>query len=182
MTMNEEQLVQQAQQDIRAFSILYDKYVERIYAYIQREIRDDATSQDILSSTFEKAMQNLPRYTWRGSSFGAWLYKIARNEIMMHYRRQKWTIPLFDRFLSPANVENTVAMQQQLTTIDLALAKLPLRDQEIIRLHYYEELSHTEIGEVLDCSTKNVAVRLHRAMKRLRKQMPKSSQEVVLHE
>jgi RNA polymerase sigma-70 factor (ECF subfamily) len=176
---NEAQLVQRAKADPQAFAALYDHYVERIYAYAQRETRDTAIAQDIVSATFEKALKNLPRYEWRGTSFGAWLYKIARSEIAQHYRKQNRFLPLVGRFLSPQQVEATVQRWQQYDEIQIALSRLSKRDQEILRLSYYEELSHEEIGEVLDCSSRNVAVRLHRALKRLRKQMAKQTQEVV---
>jgi RNA polymerase sigma-70 factor (ECF subfamily) len=179
---NEAQLVQRAKHDPQAFAALYDHYVERIYAYAQRETRDTAVSQDIVSATFEKALRNLPRYEWRGVSFGAWLYKIARSEIAMHFRKQNRFLPLVGRFLSPMRVEATIQRWEQFDEVQIALSRLPKRDQEILRLSFYEELSHAEIGEVLDCSTRNVAVRLHRALKRLRKQLAKQAQEVVVYD
>jgi RNA polymerase sigma-70 factor (ECF subfamily) len=179
---NEAQLVQRAKQDPQAFAALYDHYVERIYAFVQRETGDTAVSQDIVSATFEKALKNLPRYEWRGISFGAWLYKIARSEIALHYRRQNRYLPLVGRFLSPHRVEPTVQRWQEDDEVQEALGKLSKRDQEILRLSFFEELSHEEIGEVLNCSSRNVAVRLHRALKRLGKQLAKQTQEVVVYD
>jgi RNA polymerase sigma-70 factor (ECF subfamily) len=177
---DEAHLVQQAKQDPTAFGQLYDRYVDRIYAYAQRETGDTATAQDVVSATFEKALQNLPQYEWRGTSFGAWLYKIARNEIRMQYRRQKWFAPLLDRFFSDVNVEHAVQQQEQEDSVLHALKRLSARDQEVLRLHFFEELSHAEISEVLNCSTRNVAVRLHRALKRLRRKLDDSAQEVLI--
>lgn len=177
---NDEHLVREAQQCPEAFLPLYDRYVERIYAYAQRETGDVMVAQDIVSATFEKALKNLPRYQWRGTSFGAWLYKIARNEILMHFRGGWRFLPLLDRFQIPGGVEQTVADNQQMDVILDALCHLPKRDQEIVRLHYYESLSHAEIGEILNCTSKNVAVRLHRALRRLRKQVALMEQEVCV--
>jgi len=179
---NEAQLVQRAKHDPQAFAALYDCYVDRIYAYVQRETGDTAVSQDIVSATFEKALKNLPRYEWRGVPFGAWLYKIARSEIALHYRKQNHYLPLVGRFLSPHRVETAIQQRQQDDEVLTALSSLPKRDQEILRLSFFEELSHEEIGQVLDCSTRNVAVRLHRALKRLRKQLAKQAQEVVVYD
>lgn len=179
---NEAQLVQRAKHDPQAFAALYDHYVERIYAYAQRETGDTAVSQDIVSATFEKALKNLPRYEWRGVSFGAWLYKIARSEIAIHYRKQNRYLPLVGRFLSSHRVEPTIQQREQFDEVQIALGKLSKRDQEVLRLSFYEELSHDEIGEVLDCSTRNVAVRLHRALTRLRKQLVTEAQEVAVYD
>jgi RNA polymerase sigma-70 factor (ECF subfamily) len=177
---DEQMLVQRAQQDLREFASLYDRYAERIYAYAQRELQDVALAQDVVSATFEKALKNLPYYRWRGTSFGAWLYKIARNEMMMHHRRYKWHLPLLDRLISPQNVEQIVQMQQQQDEVAWAMMRLSSRDQELLRLRYYEDLSSAEIGEVLNKSPRTVRVALHRALKRLRKQMEKQARQEVM--
>ncbi len=177
---DEARLVQQARDDLQAFGVLYDRYVERIYAYAQRETGDVAAAEDIVSATFEKALQNLPSYRWRGTSFGAWLYKIARNELRMHWRKQKWIVPLRDIFRSSASVEQSVQANDESDTLQVALRRLSTADQEILRLRYYEELSHPEIAEVLNCSPNSAAVRLHRALKRLRTQMARLAPEVIL--
>lgn len=175
---DEARLVERAKRDPRAFAALYDRYVERIYAYAQRETKDTAAAQDVASATFEKALTNLPRYRWQGTSFGAWLYAIARNEIRMHYRRQKWTVPLLGRFFGGDNhVERAVQQHEAQDAVQAALNRLPQRDQEVLRLRYYEELSNPEIGEVLNCSSRNAAVRIHRALKRLRKQLAQTTPE-----
>lgn len=176
---DEARLVQQARDDTEAFATLYDRYVERIYAYVLREAGDVATAEDIVSATFEKALKNLPRYKWQGTSFGAWLYKIARNELRMHWRKQKWTVPLFDIFRSSVSVERTVQVRDENDALQVALSYLSHRDQEILRLRYYESLSQAEIGEVLNCSSNNAGVRLHRALNRLRTQMARLVPEVI---
>lgn len=175
---DEAALVERARQEPQAFASLYDRYVDRIYAYAQRETGDQILAQDMVSATFEKALKNLNRYEWRGTSFGAWLYRIARNEIMMVRRKQKWTLPLLGEWTSPTRVEEEVQARQERDHIVAALDRLKQRDQEILRLRYHEELTHEEIGEVLRCSTKNVAVRLHRALKRLRREMVRLDREV----
>lgn len=177
---DEARLVQQARDDLQAFGVLYDRYVERIYAYAQRETGDVATAEDIVSATFEKALKNLPSYRWRGTSFGAWLYKIARNELRMHWRKQKWTVPLKGIFRSSATVEQVVQANDESDALQVALRRLSSGDQEILRLRYYESLSQAEIGEVLNCSPNSAAVRLHRALKRVRTQMARLAPEVIL--
>ncbi|MCB0037048.1 MAG: sigma-70 family RNA polymerase sigma factor [Anaerolineales bacterium] len=177
---DEKRIVQQAQQDPQRFAVLYDRYIDRIYGYALRETADAAVAEDIVSATFEKALEHLPHYRWRNTSFGAWLYKIARNEMRMYWRKQRWYVPLFDWFAGSSNVEQTAHLSHQLDELDVALSQLSKRDQEVLRLSYFEELAHAEIAEVLDCSTRNVALRLHRALKRLRKQMEKQAQEALI--
>lgn len=178
---DEPTLIAKAQDDPSAFGPLYDRYVERIYAYVQREVRNTALAEDIVSITFEKALRNLPRYRWRGTSFGAWLYQIARNEIRMHHRRRNWLTPLLERFQSTVNVEQHVQRSQEGDAVSLALGRLSGADQELLRLRYYEDLSNGEIAEVLHKSPGAVAVALHRALKRLRQQLDKQEWEAFEH-
>lgn len=175
---DEQELIAQAQRDREAFALLYDRYVERIFAYACRETHDSALAQDITSATFEKALQHLGGYRWQGISFGAWLYQIARNEINMQYRRQKWLVPLLGWLIGGRDPEQTFQEQSELTAVQRAMNQLSGRDQEVLRLHYFEQLSHEEIGQVLDCSSRNVAVRLHRALERLRTKVAAATPEV----
>ena len=164
----EDKLIAAAKTNPQAFCQLYDRYVTRIYNYVLREMRDDALAQDIVSATFEKALRNLPRYQWRGTSFGAWLYKIARNEMLMHQRGSWRFLPLYDHLESPLSVEQLAHASAQWDVVSRALAQLSSRDQELLRLHYFEDLSHLEVAEILNTNPRNVAVRLHRALKRLK--------------
>jgi RNA polymerase sigma-70 factor (ECF subfamily) len=167
----EAQLVRCAQADPAQFGQLYDRYVERIYAYVQRQTADEVATQDIVATTFANALQHLPRYRWRGVSFGAWLYKIARNEMRRHYNNGRWLLPLSEWLPSDHNVEQVVQKQNEAHLVRQAMSRLSARDQEVLQLHYDEALSHAEIGLILDCSSRNVAVRLHRALNRLRQEM-----------
>jgi len=153
-----------------AFVILYERYVDRIYGFCLRRTRDDALARDITSATFEKALVSLRKYQWRGVSFGAWLYKIARNEIAQYYRRHFW-LPLLDRYQSDQDVEQVVQINEQNTALYAALEKLSSADRDVITLRYFESLSSVEVAEILGCSVENVYLRLHRALSRLRHQL-----------
>ena len=180
--MEEARRVQRAQADPAEFVWLYDRYVAQIYAYVQRQTHDEPTTQDIVASTFTQALSHLPDYEWRGVRFGAWLYKIARNELRRHYRRSWRWLPLPDVLKSEGRVEQQVADEQQLHLVRQAMLLLSARDQELLQLHFDEGLSHDEIGVVLDTSARNVAVRLHRALKRLRQRLLLMNVEGVTHE
>ena len=86
---NEAEIVERAKTDEAAFAILYDHYFPRIYAYIFKRAGNRETAEDILSMTFLRAFTNLKRYQSRGFLFGAWLYRIATNNLMDHYRKHK---------------------------------------------------------------------------------------------
>jgi RNA polymerase sigma-70 factor, ECF subfamily len=169
---DEHLLIAQARDDPAAFAALYERYIRRIYGFVFRQTQDTALTQDITSITFERALRHLRRYQWRGVSFGAWLYKIARNEMALHFRRKAVAQVINSFFPLPGlDLEQAVQAQQQLTILYTALSHLSKADRDLIGLRFFEELSPAEIAEILGCSVQNVYVRLHRALSRLRKQL-----------
>lgn len=167
----DEQLILQAKQDPLAFGALYDKYSYRIYRYIYRQVKDERVANDITSITFEKAMRGLPGYKWQNKSFCAWLYRIARNEIIRDSYKKHLLAP-FRVFQEPSTekrgVEHRLQKYEQYEEIAQALAQLSTKDRELIALRFFEELTAEEVSEVLQISITNVYVRLHRALKRLK--------------
>lgn len=168
---NEQTIIQQAQHDPQAFAILYDRYIDRIYAYTLRQTGNEALAQDATSATFEKALRHLRRYRWQGQTFCAWLYRIARNEAIAIHRKQRFLAPLSLGRLGEPNAEQVLDTQLQSDDVQLALARLPGRDQELLILRFYEDLSNAEIASILGCSVQSLYVRVHRALSRLRKEL-----------
>jgi RNA polymerase sigma-70 factor (ECF subfamily) len=80
--------------DSEAFGRLYEKSVDRVYRYIYFRVTDDATAEDLTSAVFLKAWESLPRYKAGKSPFIAWLYTIAHNAVIDHYRTRKQTSAL----------------------------------------------------------------------------------------
>lgn len=169
---NEQKLVEQAQNEPQAFAVLYDRYLTRIFKYVQRQVQDEMVAQDITAVTFEKALRHIRRYEAQGSNFSAWLYRIAHNELMSYYRRQKLLSPL--KWLGKTDGRKTeiaVSQREQYSQLHHALAQLSAPDRDIITLRYLEEIDSEAVAEILGCSTQNVYVRLHRALKRLQRQL-----------
>lgn len=179
---DEAALVEQAKSDPAAFGVLYDRYVERIYGYALRETRDVAAAQDVTAATFEKALRHLRRFRWGQLGLAPWLYRIARNEIVQQYRRNKWLSPLdtsaeeglgreprLDRDARP--IESAVLSTERNHDLHEALARLSPADREILSLRFLEQLPTEAVAHVLACSRDNVYVRLHRALGRLRDQL-----------
>jgi RNA polymerase sigma-70 factor, ECF subfamily len=182
---DEKKLVEQAKSDPRAFAQLYDWYLERIYGYVYRQTGNVMVAQDITAVTFEKALRHIRRHRWQGVSFGAWLYSIARNEIAQHYRQQKrlldWQLP--EPHSNGRLPETAVQQQERQEQLYQALARLGEADRDILSLRFFEGLENQEIGQILNCSTDNVYVRIHRALKRLHSQMDllSATEEVLSH-
>jgi len=91
----EAELVQQAcSGDNEAFGRLYERSFDRVYRYIYFRVTDDATAEDLTSKVFLKAWEGLPRFRSGKSPFIAWLYTIAHNAVIDHYRTKRQTASL----------------------------------------------------------------------------------------
>src|SRR5512134_1650231 len=80
--------------DPEAFATLYDAYVERVSRYVYFRVTDDCDMEDLVSQVFLRAWEHLDRYKIGGSPFIAWLYTIARNLVIDHYRTKKKDLSL----------------------------------------------------------------------------------------
>ena len=95
----ESRLVRQAKSgDADAFAQLYDACVERVYRYIYFRVANDRVAEGVTFQVFFKAWEQLDRYQVFGSSFLAWLYSIARNQVIAYYRTHKKTVALDSSF------------------------------------------------------------------------------------
>lgn len=91
----EQQIVKAAAQgDEQAFASLYETYLDGIYRFIYLRVEDQQTAEDITSDVFVKAWEKLDKYQFRGVPFRAWLFRIARNAVIDHYRTRKEMAPL----------------------------------------------------------------------------------------
>lgn len=155
------------------FADLYGRYVQRLLNYMRVRVSDEALAQDLVAAAFERAFAK--RHQLRNpEAFAAWLFRIARNELNQHYRRQSLRagqVPLVAvASLADGDAEPDLqaARRQELHEVLEALASLSEREQEIIRLKFLGGLTNRSIGAVLRLSEGHVAVILYRAIRKLR--------------
>src|SRR5487761_992946 len=79
-----------AQRDRAAFAPLYERYVDQIHAYAYTLTHNMEQADDVTAATFAKAMEELPRFEWRGVPYSAWLYRGASNLAARQARRPAW--------------------------------------------------------------------------------------------
>ena len=178
---DEDQLVALAKTHPRFFGDLYDRYYGRILNYIYRRTLDVATAEEIASNTFFKALRALPDYDHRGK-FGAWLYRIAGNEIRLNWRaKRRWPDGNanwredYARVRFAANqattTESIEQQARQFAGLHDALRRLPERYQTVLALRYFEGMSYDEVADVLEKKLGTVKSLIHRGLARLRRQL-----------
>lgn len=153
-TPSEAELIQKAiSGDSNAFANLYDTYVDEIYRFILHRVGNQQTAEDLTSQVFLKAWDNLGRYKMRGSPFGAWLFKIARNIVIDYYRTQKVTLPLEAEALSKpdptANVAKEVEQRLQGEWLREILLRLTEDQREVLTLKFVNGLKTAEVAKVM---------------------------------
>ena len=106
MITNEAELAQRAsQRDQDAFAELYTAYVEKIYKYVYYKVGDPCEAEDLCEQVFLKAWEAIGRYTWYGYPFSSWLYRLAHNLVVDHYRTRREILPLNDTLLDPRRAD-----------------------------------------------------------------------------
>ena len=173
---NERQLVLQAQAgNAEAFGQLYDAYMERIYRFVYFRVEDQQTAEDLTSQVFLRAWNNLDRFRLGGTPYLAWLYTIAHNAVIDHYRTRKVTTPLEDVRLSQPDyaevVENDIDFAVEMSSIKSAMRTLTDDQQQVLTLKFIEGMSNDEIARHLGKREGAVRALQMRGLRALAKQL-----------
>ena len=157
------------------FERMYAAYERQVYAYCLRRIdRDQAI--DCTAETFLVAWRRISDVPGDDKAL-PWLYRTARNVMGDRYRQRTRRRALVDALETNPTVnrsdepETVVVRREADAAVVDALRRLRPADQEVLRLAVWEELSHAEIGELLGCSAHAVDQRVHRAAKRLGREL-----------
>ena len=161
--------IQSAKRDHSHFRVLYRAYIERIYAYVGSRVNDLHDAEDIVSQIFIRAMENLNQYK-EDYPFSSWLFGIAHNAVVDHYRREERQSALVsineisNQDNQAETPENILSRHQEAIEIQSFIRKLSTRRQEVITLHFYGGLRNKEIAQVLQLDERTVASHLSRAL------------------
>jgi RNA polymerase sigma-70 factor (ECF subfamily) len=159
-------LVEAAKRDPAQFAELYDRHVDRVYAYVSRRTGDRAAAEDVTSEVFHHALAHIGSFEWRGTPFVAWLYRIAANALADRWRKEGRRevgdgVPDAHDI---DDIERRVALAQ-------LVERLPDGQRQVIELRFGEDRSIREIAAALDRSEGAVKQLQLRALERLRKEM-----------
>jgi RNA polymerase sigma-70 factor (ECF subfamily) len=161
-----------AQADRAAFATLYRRYLDRVYGYAFYQLGDHHDAEDATERIFLAAMRALPAFRDQGSTFRAWLFRIAHNTIANAHRtrsrRPADRLPdAFERPAPDSDPAGLVVLADELRAVRAAIAEMPDDRRHVILLRFVDDLSTAEIAEVLDRSPGAVRVLLHRSLRDL---------------
>ena len=164
-----------AQNDSRAFVVLYDRYFAPVHRYVSLRIANPSQAEDITSHIFMTALARLGQFQGRGR-FSAWLFRIAQNAVRDAYRRQRGDelggvhLALVDP--RPGPDERAIAAEAA-ADLRSRLASLRPDQQHLLALRYGAGLETNEIASLLGKNPTAIRVAIHRALEVLRKDQPR---------
>ena len=167
-TEDDRLLVEAAQADPARFVGIYERYFDRIYAFVSRRTQNRAAAEDITSQVFEQALEAIRRFEWRGLPLAAWLFRIASNALADHWR---------DRGRNASETPSDVPDPRELEDIERRITlnrhvdQLPDVQRQVILMRFVEEKSIREVAAALDRSEGAVKQLQLRALENLRRSM-----------
>lgn len=159
---------------------IYDEFQPLIYSYIYRRVGDVESARDLTAEVFRRFLQAIANGNGPSEQLRAWLYRVAHNLIIDHYRRRQNRdgLPLEERIASrDAEPDSTAELHMQCDAVRLALAQLTADQQQIIALKFLEGLSNEEVAGITDKSVGAVKALQHRALAALRRQLIPQAEE-----
>ena len=173
---DDRELVARARRDPGAFGALYRRYSGRIYAFAHRRTWTREAAEDVTAATFERAYRHLDRFDTSGAGFGPWLFRIAANELVDHYRREgRVRTGRGQRALRALTDDSTIDDVESIERAEdvqrmlEAMSTLRPRYQEALSLRYLAELDADDAAKAMGCTKPVLAVTLHRALGALRR-------------
>ena len=172
----ESRLVEEAKKDPTTFGVLYERYVDRIYAYIYHRVGNAQDSEDLTARTFYRALEKLHTYEDRGLPFSAWLFRIAHNLVANWHRdRGRRRFLSFDKLWSYSQdqelPEKWVEQEEANQALWEAIERLPTDRKNLLLYKFGSHLSNLEIGQMMNKSEGAIKSLYFRTLAALRKDM-----------
>lgn len=159
--------------DSEAFSLLYERYVGRIYNYIYYRTGNPVDAEDLTARVFYRALGHISRYRNKGVPFSAWLYRIAHNLVANWYRdnSRRQEVPLEGYVeTQPAHdhPESSLVANQEREWLLRIIRKQPPERQQLLILKFVEHLSNAEVAIIMGRSEGAIKSLYHRTLLSLR--------------
>jgi RNA polymerase sigma-70 factor (ECF subfamily) len=158
--------------DSDAYGKIYDFYIDTVYRYVYYRVSSEDV-EDIVEDIFVRIWENIDKYVPGEHPFSSWLFRIAHNLVVDHYRKTRKHISLREnlpKHIIQSNDDPVDWASAKLTQsyIREALVELKESYQQVIVLKFLSGFSNKEIAEILGQKEGNVRILQYRALKALR--------------
>jgi len=155
------------------FSQIYDQYIAKIYRFVYLKVESEETAQDITSKVFLRGWEAFQAQQDAVKNPGAFLYQIARNAVVDHYRAKgrskEVSADASPEIVDPrADAKEQAILSADISAIKQSIKKLEPEYQDIIIWHYLDDMTIPEIAKLVDRPAGTVRVMLHRGLKDLK--------------
>ena len=154
-----------------ALAMLYEHYFPRVFRYVNSRLHSNEDAEDVTTEIFLRIIDNIGSFQWRGLPFGAWVFRIARNEVVSHVRRLKTRggAAELTESIPDDSRDHTEQVEIDLTfqVVRRAIEQLPEAQRQVVTLRFVSGLSVAETAAALKKTENNVKVLQHKGIAKL---------------
>jgi RNA polymerase sigma-70 factor, ECF subfamily len=175
--LDELEKIKIARQDPQAFGELYKLYVEQVFRYLYSRIGNVHEAEDITAQAFLTAFEFFDRFR-QDSHFASWLFTIARNKAIDHFRQRKNTSSIDEIAELPMDSDtlSKIIRSEQSVAVSKLIQALPEDDRELLRLRFLANLGFPEIAHLLHRNEEATKKTIYRLVERLHNQLEVSNE------
>jgi RNA polymerase sigma factor (sigma-70 family) len=164
--------------DVSAFERLYARHRGPLYRYILRQVGDAATANDLYQGSWEKIIRARGKYR-ASAPFKAWMYRIAHNHLVDHFRRNRPTAELSPEHIASGNPgpEQVTMDAQAAADMAVAVQQLPLEQREALLLKLESGLDLKSIAAITGVNPETAKSRLRYALGKLKSSLAATDEE-----
>jgi RNA polymerase sigma-70 factor (ECF subfamily) len=158
--------------DLKPFGEIYKIYIDKIYRFIYFKTHHKETAEDLVSQTFFKALRSVKDFNPDKGEFSSWLYRIAKNCVIDHYRTRKSEVDIYDIWdlADKQDIGRDSELKDKLEQAGKYLKNLPGEQRDIILMRAWSDMPYKEIAEIIGKSEDNCKMIFSRAINKLRKE------------
>ena len=161
--------------DRDALEELYLIHFDRIYSYLHMSVGNRHDAEDLTTQTFLKMLESIGRFRWQSVPFSAWLFRIAHNLAMDHFRAARRWQPE-EEVPEPEDRQEDSAEDLAMAAISHAsmlelIEKLSPEQQQVLTLKFVFNFPNADVAKILDKTEGAIKCLQHRALASLQKQI-----------
>lgn len=157
---------------IAAFEQLYERHRGPLYRYVLRQCKNESEANDLYQGCWEKVIRARKKYR-PSAPFRAWLYRIARNHVIDHFRQRRPVAELQEQAHASGNPgpEEQLEAEGRAARLRRAIAELPQEQRDTLLLRMEAGLDVQGIADLSGCNRETAKSRLRYALRKLRQSL-----------